>query len=134
MHEGVVELERTRHDGQGRHWREPVSISDGAVDLGGLHGLVSLGAGRAGADQDDVAQRAQDREDPLVLGARQRPGLVVAALGGPVEARHEVGAHPEPLTRVGVQLCQVLGAQLGRGRRKERLHGSILPSAVCGSD
>ena len=57
-----VEVHAARHDGDGRGRSQAEPRAQIAVHLARHHGLVSLGAGRVAADQDDVGQRAQQRE------------------------------------------------------------------------
>ena len=116
-----------RHHRHGRDRRQTVVDTYRGPHLVGLDRLVPLDPRGVSADDNHVAQRAQKREHLLVVLARQRPGLVVGALGGAVERADEVRAQPVPRRRVGVEVRQVLVADHAGTGRVEGLHASILP-------
>ena len=95
-----------------RRCRRP-AVPQVTPQLPGPGRLVLLLADRGRADQDDVRQRAQQREHPPVgIGRNTRRDAVQGR--GAVNAGHHVGAQP-PAVRVGVQCSQIRGGQVRVG-------------------
>ena len=83
---------------------------------------VTLDAGGAGTDQDDVGQIAQGGEDPVVAGCLQTPRLA-RDRDGAVDAGDEVHPHPARVEPVPSEEFVHVYVWIGIGRWKESLHG-----------
>jgi hypothetical protein len=122
---GRVEVE-ARADNRDRRCRRP-AVPQVAPQLARSDRRVAFGPRGRPADEDDVGERAEQREHVPVRG-RGQAGRGTAEARGPVRAGHHVGAQARTW-RVGVKTGEIVVGQIGL--REQLAH--VSPSTAARS-